>query len=110
MAIRPVDLQNIINASVEVAKVSQTRNDTFNMHQGQFAIQLQKDAEKKQEQVQKGEGTKEESTKIKDEEKQRERRNFGKKEKKEKKKELTKKHIVNLEKDKKDYHHIDIKV
>ncbi len=77
MALRPVDLQNIINTSVEVAKVTQTRNDTPNMHQGQFAIQLQKEAERKKEQIQKGQGTEKEETKIKDEGR---RKNQGKEE------------------------------
>ncbi len=72
MALRPVDLQNIINTSIEVAKVAQTRNDTPNMHQGEFAIQLQKEAEEKKEQVQKGQGHNAEETKVKDE---RERKN-----------------------------------
>ncbi len=67
MALRPVDLQNIINTSVEVAKVTQTRNDTPNMHQGQFAIQLQKEAERKKEQIQKGQGHNAQETKIKEE-------------------------------------------
>ncbi len=111
MALRPIDLQNIINASVEVAKVAQTRNDTPNLQQGQFAIQLQREADRKKEQIQKGEGNDAQETKIKDE---HQRRRGSEREPQKRKREP----LVKEEKEKtkkvllvkKEVKHIDIKI
>ncbi len=111
MSLRPIDLQNIINTSIEVAKVAQTRNDTPNLQQGQFAIQLQKEADRKKEQIQKGQGNDSQETKVKDEGERRRGQEKGsqKREKavaEEENKEKSKKIFMI----KRDIKHIDIKV
>ncbi len=105
MALRPVDLQNIINTSIEVAKITQTRNDTPNMHQSQFAIQFQREAERKSEQVQKSKNTEEDSTRIKEESKRRNRESRERKENKKKKE--NNETILDAKREKR---HIDIKI
>ena len=103
MALRPIDLQSMFNNATEVARITQMRNDTQNLYQGQFALQLKTEEERKQNEVQKTEKQDKEGAKIRDESKRNQAKENDDNNKKKKKnlmnKEIYKKNLANTKKD-----------